>query len=527
MINSLTEAILNADKNSPDSKGVIYSPWKKRYSATIADFYNDFVEERLPDPAIVIEWHNLLVKYAAREDAIFPIRAGNVSQKLRRGWLVKADDGFSYMFTDNDLAAYIYKMALDGFCPDEDEFYKFMTEFVAPDKIEWLTIINQNPRKRSKATINNAIDKATNKERHFLRMPIHFNRIGGPGVDKSEDEKNAYINTTPAPTCCLGKYNYKHAHLIGVGDASYEIPVHGIMTTFLFEDIKSVLLGDDSDYQWDDMISNYVWNRKIADYSGSIDFAIVEEMIKAQFFRFLDPLNHFLAPMAEQNKFTKFNSYPALDIAEYSNLLRYIIARKSQTFGVAFLEFKRRVSAPDVLFLADYCIVGQETVDVVYHEKSLSEQLYGDGVRPPKTIRTPRISKTAKRTKIKVSSSGKKHATSTETIDLSKISQSYLEQFKPGVIAFQVLGAILNSGRVSLSDIAKFKSATETKAIFGFEKPLLSPSIIRANGNSKCYVKPFVLNGETLYMYSQWYDTHQKRLIQWILNWLSANGGKI
>ena len=245
MISSLTEAILNADKNSPDSKGVIYSPWKKRYSATIADFYNDFVEERLPDPAIVIEWHNLLVKYASREDAIFPIRAGNVSQKLRRGWLVKADDGFSYMFTDNDLAAYIYKMALDGFCPDEDEFYKFMTEFLAPDKIEWLTIINQNPRKRSKATINNAIDKATNKERHFLRMPIHFNRIGGAGVDKSEDEKNAYINTDPAPTCCLGKYNYKHAHLIGVGDALYKISVHGEISTFLFEDVTK---GDDIVY---------------------------------------------------------------------------------------------------------------------------------------------------------------------------------------------------------------------------------------------------------------------------------------
>lgn len=527
MFSSLTEAILNTEKNTPDSKGVIYLPWKKRYSATIADFYNDFVEERLPDPAIVIEWHNLLVKYASRKDAIFPIRSGNVSKKLRRGWLVKADDGFSYMFTDNDLAAYIYKMALDGFCPDEDEFYKFMTEFVAPDKIEWLTIINQNPRKRSKATINNAIDKATNKERHFLRMPIHFNRIGGAGVDKSEDEKNAYINTDPAPTCCLGKYNYKHAHLIGVGDALYKISVHGEISTFLFEDVKSVLIGEDRDYQWDDTISNYVWNRKIGDYSGSIDFNVIEEIIVAQFFRFLDPLNHFLAPMAEQNKFTKANGYPAIDIAEYDGLLRYIIARKSQSFGAVFTEFKSKVSAPDELFSSNSDMLGLEFIDAVYHEKSLSEQLYGDGVRPPKTIRAPRISKTAKRTKVKVSASGKKHATSTGIIDLSKISQSYLEQFKPGAIAFQVLGAILNSGKISSSDIAKFKSAAATKAIFGFEKPLLSPSIIRANGNSKCYVKPFILNGETLYMYSQWYDTHQERLIQWILNWIAANGGKI
>lgn len=527
MISNLTEAILNTDKNTPDSKGVIYSPWKKRYSKTIAEFYNDFVEERLPDHDIVIKWHNLLVEYASREDAIFPIRAGNVSQKLRRGWLVKVDDGFSYMFTDNDLAAYIYKMALDGFCPDEDEFYTFMTEFVAPDEIEWLTSINQNPRKRKKETINNAIDKATNKERHFLRMPIHFNRIGGEGVDKSEDEKNAYINTSPAPTCCLGKYNYKHAHLIGVGEAEYEISVDGKTEIVPFEEVKSDLIGEDGDYQWDDTKSNYVWNRKKAEYKGKIPFDDIKEIIKAQFFRFLDPLNHFLAPMAEQNKFTKSNGYPALDIAEYDHLLQYIIAQKEQDFGDDFSNFKRRISSPKTFFSPDPNLFGSEVIDAVYHEKSLSERLYGGGVRPPKTTRAPQISKTAKCTKVKVSASGKKHVTSAGIIDLSKISQSYLEQFKPGAIAFQVLGAILNSGKISSSDIAKFKSAAETKAIFGFEKPLLSPSIIRVNGNSKCYVKPFILNGETLYMYSQWYDTHQERLIQWILNWIADNGGKI
>ena len=37
MISSLTEAILNADKNYPDINGKIYTPWESRYSATMAD----------------------------------------------------------------------------------------------------------------------------------------------------------------------------------------------------------------------------------------------------------------------------------------------------------------------------------------------------------------------------------------------------------------------------------------------------------------------------------------------------------
>jgi hypothetical protein len=156
---------------------------------------------------------------------------------------------------------------------------------------------------------------------------------------------------------------------------------------------------------------------------------------------------------------------------------------------------------------------GKERIDITYG-------IVAKTASP--SLSTPSVKKTVAVTKKPATSASPK-----VLIDLTKLSASYLERFKPGVIAYQVLGAILNSGKLSLNDISKFKSAVETKAIFGFEKPLLSPTIIRANGNSKCYVKPFVLNGETLYMYSQWYDTHKERLIKWILNWISANGGKI
>jgi hypothetical protein len=261
-------------------------------------------------------------------------------------------------------------------------------------------------------------------------------------------------------------------------------------------------LGEDADYKWDDTIANYSWNRKLSDYSESIDFSIVEKIIKAQYFRFLDPLNHFLAPMAEQNKFTKYGGYPSMDIAEYDNLLRYIIARKRQVFGSYFTEFMNISFSSEELFVDNSDIIGQENIDVVYHEKSLSMQLYGN--------------KVGKTVSHKVA------------IDLTKISKAELENYNPGVIAFQVLGAILNSGKVSESDIAKFKSAADTKAIFGFGKPLLSTEIIKGKDeSSKCYVKPFILYGETLYMYSQWTQNHKKRLIEWIVQWIDSNGGKI
>jgi hypothetical protein len=167
-INNLNEAILNADKNYPDPKGKIYSPWENNFSETIGDFYTDFIEDRLPNPKVVVEWHDMLVDYSQRKEAIFPVRAGNNKKSLRRGWLVRVDDGFSYMFADNGLASYIYKMALDGFCPKVDEFLEFMTKFVKVSDIAWLNKLNENPKKK--------------KVKHLQ----HYNRINNVIAEKLE-----------------------------------------------------------------------------------------------------------------------------------------------------------------------------------------------------------------------------------------------------------------------------------------------------------------------------------------------------
>jgi len=109
-------------------------------------------------------------------------------------------------------------------------------------------------------------------------------------------------------------------------------------------------------------------------------------------------------------------------------------------------------------------------------------------------------------------------------IDLAKISEPYLKQFKEGEIAAQVLGAILKSGKVSKTEIDQFKDAATTKAIFGFGKPLLSPTRKDAKGYNRYYDEPFALYGEILYLYSQWLNGHKERLINWIIQWIAKNG---
>ena len=159
-VKNLTEAILNIDKSTeniygnPTTNKIVYSNWDNGHSSTIGDFYSDFIAPRLPNPQVVLKWNDMLIKYSKMQGAIFPIRGGYSSDedksklKLRRGWLVRIVDGdFSYTFTDNYLPAYIYKMALDGFCPEVDEFYKFMTEFVRENEIEWLEEMNRGSKK--------------------------------------------------------------------------------------------------------------------------------------------------------------------------------------------------------------------------------------------------------------------------------------------------------------------------------------------------------------------------------------------
>lgn len=367
ILRNIDEAILNVGKGARNEYGdsqrnsVLFSSWTQRSAKSIDEFYRSFIKPRLPDTEIILKWHDMLLEYTKKDGVIFPIRDGATSGHLRRGWLVSVDDHldysgkFLYMFTDNDLATYIYKMALDGFCPTVEEFFAFMTEFVEPSQITWLQ--KKTGKVRNK-TYNGQV-------RRFLRMPVHFNHIGGKTYpDNVESEKNAYINFSPAPTCCLGRYGYKHAHIFGVkGD--YRINGKNIK----WPDIKLVELGEESsirqDYQWDSKRHNFVWHRRT---NNAEERSALREVVVAHFMRFLDPMNHFLTPMRGCNKFTTDQGDDSFDIAEYDHLISYLISVRETELGQTFKDYEKTVLAPVHQTVADYSL---EPINIVYQKTSI------------------------------------------------------------------------------------------------------------------------------------------------------------
>ena len=130
---TLEEKILTIDYPSIASiKGVGLLPTGA--ADTIENFFQEFIEPRLPDVNIVKRWHRLLMEYTEEKnwaDLSCCIRFGNSGgkkkssegevgyYKLRRGWLTKnTSDNFEYFFADNAFPAFVYKMALDKFCPE-------------------------------------------------------------------------------------------------------------------------------------------------------------------------------------------------------------------------------------------------------------------------------------------------------------------------------------------------------------------------------------------------------------------------
>jgi hypothetical protein len=112
-------------------------------------------------------------------------------------------------------------------------------------------------------------------------------------------------------------------------------------------------------------------------------------------------------------------------------------------------------------------------------------------------------------------------------IDLTKLTRVYLETFKVGEIANQVLRAILASGKVPKNTVDAWKTVSGSKAAFGLSDPILGYSRKDSKGYNRYYDNTLNLYGEDLYLCSQWKINHKARLITWIINWIAANGGKI
>lgn len=88
------------------------APLSMGYSATISDFYNDFITPHMYKLDTVLAIHRAPIEYVKKPNAVFAIRSYFSAPKhelyhtLRRGWLTRTTSGYSFFYTDNFYAAY-------------------------------------------------------------------------------------------------------------------------------------------------------------------------------------------------------------------------------------------------------------------------------------------------------------------------------------------------------------------------------------------------------------------------------------
>ncbi len=424
---------------------------------TIKEFFDTFVEPRLPDEDVIRGWHKLLMDYTEDLASVSCcIRFGNQrapatgtrwgeykDNALRRGWVTKNKaDSFEYFFTDNHFCTYTCKMALSGFVPSLVEF--------------------------SDAFHN-----------HKFPYGFMFYLRNHPEVDGAV----AAFGKNPGFSS-----NYKISHVF---DAGAYFLVNGKIRNDAELSELYYPIGHSDDFLKN---GDRVRKMNISDEA--------KQVIVAKFLRFAHPFNYFLTPTTKPKLHTYDPSVSIKnnDVGEDDRLLYYVRNYLKKKYPDVYKEFLERTLwpyDPDIT----YPDTGSEYIGMDYG---------------PHLKGTTSSSAAAKPTTI-----------TKNVINLCMINYAYLDSFKVGEIANQVLSAIFKSGKVSKAEVDKWKTDTATKAAFGFGKPLLSPDRKDAKGYNRYYDEPLDLCGETLYLYSQWLEGHKERLINWIVNWVAINGSII
>ena len=260
-------------------------------ASTVEELWDKLIISYIPSKEAIIKWHNLLLGYINKEDATFAIRFFNNTPKdryddLRRGFLTKTNQGYSFFYTDNFFAAYFQKMAIDNFVPSIDEFLDAFNNRRFPSRF----------------------GRNTSNERALLAVP----QGKDPGI---------------------GTAGFKLAHIVDVGRNYY------------FEDknysLREIVAkyfpgGNRSD--WRDCIDNN-GKYKLRNIDVSPD---AKKFIIAHFLRFVHPFNYFLAPKrgCEENMKCR-------DIAEYLPLINHAYEYNLNLYGSIYTEYLKLIMASE------------------------------------------------------------------------------------------------------------------------------------------------------------------------------------
>lgn len=268
---------------------------------TIAQFFEEFIKNRLPDQNVVKKWHNILMEYtndANLGDLSCCVRFGNNGgksaskwgetgyYKLRRGWLTQnTTDNFEYFFADNAFPAFVYKLALDGFVPaDVNELKDVFRQHKFPYSFGFFI---DNSINEYKGVV---IDKGVNpgflghyKLSHIFDAGEHFNINGSQKGDAALSEVLEY-------------------YPIGHSDDFLKEP----------DQIRKMPISDDA-----------------------------KKVIVAKFLRFAHPFNYFLTPTKKHHICGQY--VYKKDIGEDPRMISYMRWYCQKTYPKEYAEFLQKI----------------------------------------------------------------------------------------------------------------------------------------------------------------------------------------
>lgn len=253
---------------------------------SLNEFFKNFIEPRCLKQSDVIKWHEMLMKYIERDDAIYWIRYYETGPQIngvfknRRACLTEFEDGFKYVFVSNYDAQEIFRMISLGVTPDIDEFHNLMKNY---------------------------------------QFPMHYDR----GNSSEESQICAYPNIGNVTSGVLNECGYYLAHIFGI-KAKYR-RLSGNYNELSKREINHIYpRGDINDWKIDQTTNKKV--RKL-DYSLSNE---EKNIVKAHFLRFIDPLNYFVVPI-KVNCIANCNC----SLGEYEPLIATVYQEYEIKYGTA------------------------------------------------------------------------------------------------------------------------------------------------------------------------------------------------
>ena len=261
----------------------------------VQDLYDNYIVKYLKEEEVVtdtiIKWHNLLVAYCERPDAILLSRLyesgsnkGTGGWDNRRGAYTENSFGNKvdrYAFASNNFPRLIFSMAINGYVPEMDDFVKIMRD----REISLYSIYGTTTVEKE---ISAFTAKVYNKAFYYEGMYL--------------------------------------AHIIAIGDYPFfnheEIDINTIFPLGLPEDWKY-----DEKSQCVIRKNNYVWSNK------------EREVAVAHFLRFVDPLNYFLIPGVYHADYIRPQDEPKYQMGENSKLIAFMIEKSFERYKEAYENF--------------------------------------------------------------------------------------------------------------------------------------------------------------------------------------------